>query len=51
MRLNCHSKGHILSPALKEIRWTRAECLLQWHAENGNENIFTDKKIFTIEEQ
>jgi hypothetical protein len=31
---------------------TKAEHLLQWHAENGNENIFfTDKKIFTIEEQ
>jgi len=46
-----HSKGHILTPALKAIRWTRAE-YLQWHAENGHENIlFTDEKIFTIEEQ
>jgi hypothetical protein len=26
--------------------------LLQWHAENGHENVlFTDEKIFTIEEQ
>jgi hypothetical protein len=37
---------------LKEIRWTRAERLLQWHAENGHENIlFTDRKFFTNEEQ
>ena len=45
-------KGHLLTPALKDIRRTREERLLQWHAENGNENIlFTDEKIFTIEEQ
>jgi len=44
-------KGHLLIPALKEIRRTGAECLLQWHAENGHENIFTDEKFFTIEEQ
>jgi hypothetical protein len=37
---------------MKEIRRTRAERLLQWHAENGHENIlFTDEKFFTIEEQ
>jgi hypothetical protein len=37
---------------LKEIQQTRAKRLLQWHAENRHENIlFTDKKIFTIEEQ
>jgi len=37
---------------LKEIRRTRAQCLLQRRAENGQENIlFTDEKFFTIEEQ
>jgi hypothetical protein len=31
---------------------TRAEHLLQWHAENRHENIlFTDEKFCTIEEQ
>jgi hypothetical protein len=36
---------------LKDIRRTRAECLLQWHAENWHENIlFTDEKFFTIEQ-
>jgi hypothetical protein len=30
----------------------KAERLLHWHAENGHKNIlFTDKKIFTIDEQ
>jgi len=34
------------------MRRTRAERLLQGHAENGHENIlFTDEKIITIEEQ
>jgi hypothetical protein len=52
MRVHCRSKRHILTPALKAIRWTRAEHLLQWHAENRHENIlFTDEKIFTIKEQ
>jgi hypothetical protein len=52
MRVHLHSMGHLLTPALKEIRWTRAKRLLQWHAENGHENIlFTDEKMFTIEEQ
>jgi hypothetical protein len=37
---------------LREIRRTRAERLLQWHAENGHENIlFSEEKFFTIEEQ
>ena len=45
-------KGHLLTPTLKEIRQTRTEHILQWHAENGHENIlFTGEKIFTIEEQ
>jgi len=45
-------KGHLLTPALKEIRQTRAKHLLQWHAKNGHENIFfMDEKFFTIEEQ
>jgi len=52
MRAHLRSKGHLLTPALKEIRRTRAKRLLQWHAENGHENIlFTDENIFTIEEQ
>ena len=52
MKAHHRSKGHLLTPALKEIRRTRAERLLQWHAKNGNENIlFTDEEIFTIEEQ
>jgi len=52
MRAPLRSKGHLLTPALKEIPRTRAECLLQWHTENGHENIlFMDEKFFTIEEQ
>jgi hypothetical protein len=52
MRAHLHLEGHLLTPALKEIRRTRAERLLQWHSENGHENIlFTDEKFFTIEEQ
>jgi hypothetical protein len=51
MRAHLRSKGH-LTPALREIWQTRAKRLLQWHAENGHESIlFTDKKIFTTEEQ
>jgi hypothetical protein len=51
MRAHLRSKGHLLTPALKEIRQTRAKRLLQWHAENGHENIlFTDEKSFTIYE-
>ena len=46
------SKGHLLTPALKEIQQTRTQHPFQWHAENGHENIlFTDEKIFTNEEQ
>jgi hypothetical protein len=52
MRSHLRSKGHLLTPAVKESRRTRAERLYQWHAENGHENIlFTDEKFFTIEEQ
>ena len=52
MRVHLHSKGHLLTPALKEIGQTRAKRLLQWHAKNGHENIlFTNEKIFTIKEQ
>jgi len=52
MRAYLRSKGQLLTPALKEIRRTRAQRLLQWDAENGHENIlFTDEEFFTIEEQ
>ena len=52
MRAHLRSNGHLLTPASKEIRRTRAKPLLQWHAENRHENIlFTDEEIFTIEEQ
>jgi hypothetical protein len=52
VRVHLHSKGHLLTLALKKIRWIRVKCLLQWHAENWHENIlFTDEKIFTNEEQ
>jgi len=52
MRAHLRSKEHLLTPALKEIRQTSAERLLQWHAENGHENIlFMDEKMFTTEEQ
>jgi len=52
MKAHLRSKGHLLTPALKELRRTRAERLLRWHVENWHENIlFTDEKFFTIEEQ
>jgi len=52
MRAHLRLKGHLVTPALKEIRRTRGECLLQWYAENGQENIhLTDEKFFTVEEQ
>jgi hypothetical protein len=52
MRVHLSLKGHLFTPALKEIRWTRAKCLLQWHTKNGHKNIpLMDEKIFTIEEQ
>jgi len=51
MRAHLHSKGHLLTPALKEIQRTRTKRLLQWHAKNGHKNIlFTGEKIFNIEE-
>jgi hypothetical protein len=52
MRAYRQSKRHLITLALNEIRHTRTECLLQWHAKNEHENIlFTDEKIFTIKEQ
>ena len=52
MRAYWRLKGHLLTHTLKEIRHTRAQRLLQWHTENGHENIlFADQKIFTIKEQ
>jgi len=52
MRAHLCSKGHLLTPALQEIRRKRVQCLLQWHTENMHENIlFTDEKFFTTEEQ
>jgi len=52
MTAHLRSKGHLLTPTLNEIRRTRVERLLQWHAENGIENIlFMDEKFFPIEEQ
>jgi len=52
MGAHIRSKGHLLTPTLKEIRWTRGVCFLHWHAGNGHEDIlFTDEKFFTIEEQ
>jgi len=52
MRAHLLSKGHLLTPVLKEIRRTRTQRLLQRHVKNGHENIlFTDEKFFTIEEQ
>ena len=52
MRAHRRSKGHLLTPAMKKVRRTRVERLLQWHVEHGYENIFfTDEKIFTIEKK
>ena len=52
VRADQRSKGHLLTPALKEIRPTRTELFLERHAEDGHESIlFVDKKIFNIEEQ
>ena len=45
-------KGTLLTPALKEIRQTRAKRLFQRHTKNKHKIIlFRDEKIFTIEEQ
>ena len=52
MTAHLRSKGHLLTPALKEIRWTRTEHVLQWHAENRHKNsLFTNEKFFSTEEQ
>jgi hypothetical protein len=52
MRVHCCSKRHLVTPTLKEIRWTRAERPLHCQAENWHENIlFTDEKSFTFKEQ
>ena len=51
MRVHIRSKGHLITPALKEIRWARAKRLLQWHSEEHENILFTDEKIFTIAEQ
>lgn len=52
MKAYRRSTGHLLTPRLKDIRKTRCQRLLQWHATNGHENIlFTDEKIFTVEEK
>jgi len=52
MTAHLGSKEHLLTPTLKDIRRTREERLIQWDAENGNENIlYTDEKIVTIEEK
>jgi hypothetical protein len=52
MRAPLCSKGQLLTPALKEIGWTRGKCLLRWHSEKGHENIlFTDEKLFTNKKQ
>ena len=52
MRVYHCSKGHLFTPTLKEIRWTRAKQFLQCQAENRHKNnLFTDEKIFTFEEQ
>jgi len=52
MTAHLRSKGHLLTPALKEIRRTRAERLLQLHTEDGHENIlFKDENFFIIEDQ
>jgi hypothetical protein len=45
MKGHHRSKGHLLTTALKGIRRTRAEGLLQWHAKNGHDIHFTDEKI------
>jgi hypothetical protein len=52
MTAHLRSKGHLPTPALKGIRRTRAERLLQWLGENGHEKkLFADERFFTIEEQ
>ena len=49
MTAHLRSKAHLPTPALKDIRRTRVERLLQGHAEDGHENIlFMDENVFTI---
>lgn len=46
------STGHRLTAALRNIRATRAKKLFQQHAKGGYRRIlFTDEKIFTVEEK
>jgi len=46
------STGQRLTESLRQIRATRAKKLLQQYAKNGHRQIlFTDKKIFTVEEE
>ena len=46
------SKGHLLNPALKEIRRTRTKRFLQSHAKNGHKNVlFRGEIILTNKEQ
>jgi hypothetical protein len=52
VRAPLRSKGHLLTPALKEIGQTRTKRLLQLPSKKGHENfLFTDEKIFTSKEQ
>ena len=44
------SMGHLLTPSLKGIRRLRAKQLLVQYAEKHRNILFTDEKIFTIEE-
>jgi hypothetical protein len=51
MRVHLRSKGHLLTPVQRRSD-RQEQSLLQWHTENGHENIlFTDEKFFTSEEQ
>ena len=54
LRLDAYRKttGQRLTPALRRIRATRAKRLLQQYASGGHRRIlFTDEKIFTVEEK
>lgn len=51
MRAYRRSTGHLLTPALREIRMKRSKQLLSRYAGEAHRNIlFTDEKIFTVEE-
>lgn len=44
-------KGHLLNARLKAMRLARSRALLKQYAQNGHRKIlFTDEKIFTVEE-